>query len=87
MRSLGATHLIMLLVFVVLVLDSRRLRDLARRRRESRLGIPAGGNPDRVGLTLRQIQMRTHVDWQDGGAGREAPEVLPADESDGARAA
>ena len=85
---LGAAQLIMLLVVVVLVLDSRRLRALTRRaRRDSQIGIPAGGNPDRVGLTLREIQMRTHVDWQDGGIGWEGPEVLPADESDGAMAA
>ncbi|MGH9008321.1 MAG: hypothetical protein ACRDYF_00565, partial [Acidimicrobiia bacterium] len=87
MRSLGAAHLIMLLVFVVLVLDSRRLHALARStgraRRDSQSGIPAGANPDQVGLPLRQIQMRIHVDWQDGGIGWEGPEVLPADEFDG----
>ncbi len=81
----GAAQLIMLLVVVVLVLDSRRLRALTRRARRD--SIPAGGNPDRVGLTIRQIQMRTHVDWEDGGAGWEGPEILPADESDAARAA
>lgn len=63
MRSLGAAQLMILLVFVVLVLDSRRLRALTRRARRD--SIPPGGNPDRVGLTLRQIQMRTHVDGQD----------------------
>jgi hypothetical protein len=61
-----------LLVFVALVLDSRRLRDLVRSkgwpRRDARPGIPAGANPDQVGLTLRQIQMRIPVDRQDGGA-------------------
>ena len=70
MRSLGAV--LLLLAFVVLVLDSRRLRALVRSkgwpRRDSQAGIPAGDNPDRVGLTLRQIQMRIPVDRQDGGA-------------------
>ena len=69
MRSLGAV--LLLLTFVVLVLDSRRLRSLVRSkggpRREPQAGIPAG-DPDRVGLTLRQIQMRIPVDRQDGGA-------------------
>jgi len=70
MRSLGAV--LLLLTFVVLVLDSRRLRALVRSkgwpRRDPQAGIPAGANPDRVGLTLRQIQMRIPVDRQDGGA-------------------
>ena len=70
MRSLGAMFI--LLVFVVLVLDSRRVRALVRAkggsRRASRPGIPAGANPDQVGLPLRQIQMRIPVDRQDGGA-------------------
>ncbi len=70
MRSLGA--ILILLTFVVLVLDSRRFRALVRSkggpRRASQAGIPAGANPDQVGLTLRQIQMRIPVDRQDGGA-------------------
>ena len=69
MRSLGAV--LLLLTFVVLVLDSRRRRSRVRSkggpRREPQAGIPAG-DPDRVGLTLRQIQMRIPVDRQDGGA-------------------
>ena len=83
MRSLGATHLVLLLLFVGLLLDSRRFHALARvtgrARRDSGAGIPAG-DPDRVGLTLRQIQMRTYVDWEDGGLAWDGPEVLPADE-------
>lgn len=89
MRSLGAPHLLMLLVLVLLALDSRRLHTLARsstgrgRRDPARdQGIPAGANPDQVGLPLRQIQMRHHVDWEDGGAGWEGPEILPADGAD-----
>ena len=45
-------------------------------------GIPAGANPDQVGITLRQIQMRTNRDWQDGGFGWDGPEILPVVESD-----
>ena len=70
MRSLGAMFI--LLVFVVLVLDSRRVRALVRSkgasRRAAQPGIPAGANPDQVGLPLRQIQMRIPVDRQDDGA-------------------
>jgi hypothetical protein len=83
MRSLGFTHLLLLGAFVVLVFDSRRLHTLARwtgRGRQlftSGRGIPAGANPDQVGLPLRQIQMRANVDWQDGGVGWEGPEILP----------
>jgi hypothetical protein len=86
MRSLGVTHLLTLAGFVVLVLDSRRLNPLTRLQGRGRRmftpghGIPAGANPDQVGLPLRQIQMRVHVDWQDGGIGWEGPEILPADE-------
>jgi len=86
MQSLGAAHLLVLVVFVALVLDSRRLhaltRSAGRGRRESVSGhgIPPGANPDRVGLTLGQIQMRHHVDWLDGGIGWEGPEILPVDE-------
>ena len=87
MRSLGSTHLLMLAAFVVLVLDSRRFHALARltgrSRRDPRRaarGIPAGAHPDQVGLPLRQIQMRTNVDWQDGGIGWDGPEILPAEE-------
>ncbi|MCA1843841.1 MAG: hypothetical protein LC792_11785 [Actinobacteria bacterium] len=63
MQSLGITHFLVLAALVALVLDSRRLNGLARWRRGRRpftsgRGIPAGGDPDRVGLTLRQIQMR-----------------------------
>ena len=69
MRSLGAV--LLLLTFVGLVLDSRRLRALVRSkggsRRDPQAGIPPG-DPDRVGLTLRQIQMRIPVDRQDDGA-------------------
>ena len=91
MQSLGTADLLMLLVFVVLVLDSRRLHALARsagrgRRGTSGHGIPAGANPDQVGLPLRQIQMRNHVDWQDGGLGWDGPEILPVDEADEAPA-
>ena len=81
MRSLGVTHLLVLMALVALVLDSRRLNALTRTTRRGRRpftsgrGIPAGGDPDRVGLTLRQIQMRTHLDWQDGGTGRAGPEI------------
>lgn len=86
MQGLGAIPLVMLLVLVVLALDSRRLHALARSkvrdRRETQGGIPAGANPDQVGLPLRQIQMRIHVDWEDGGIGWEGPEILPADEFD-----
>jgi hypothetical protein len=88
MRSFGAVHLLVLVVLVVLALDSRRLHALARTtdrgRRDSVSGpgIPAGANPDQVGLPLRQIQMRTHVDWQDGGLGWAGPEILPVEEPD-----
>jgi hypothetical protein len=88
MQSLGAAHVVMLLVLVVLAFDSRRLhalaRSTARARRDPQPGIPPGANPDQVGLPLRQIQMRIHVDWQDGGIGWDGPEVLPADEVDDA---
>lgn len=88
MQTFGAADLLVLLVFVVLVLDSRRLRALARAKRRGRRsfttgpGIPPGANPDRAGLTLRDIQMRRHVDWEDGGLDREGPEILPAEEPD-----
>jgi len=91
MPSLGAAHVLVVLVFFGLVLDSRRLRSLAgrstgrrRRHRHGRgpSGIPAG-NLDRVGLPLRLVQMRINVDWQDGGAGWDGPEVLPGDDADG----
>jgi hypothetical protein len=86
MLSLGAGHLLVLVMFVALVLDSRRLhalaRSAARGRRDSTSGqrIPPGANPDRVGLPLGQIQMRHHVDWLDVGIGWEGPEILPVDE-------
>lgn len=88
MPSLGGAHLLVVVMLVVLVFDSRRLHGLARTVRGSDLdrGIPPGDNPDRVGLTLRQIQMRQHVDWQDGGIGWGGPEVLPVDEVDDAPA-
>jgi hypothetical protein len=85
MPSLGVTHLLVLVVLVVLVFDSRRLHGLTRSMVRSRhgfrpeRGIPPGANPDQVGLPLRQIQMRKHVDWQDGGIGWGGPEVLPVD--------
>ncbi|MEW6472890.1 MAG: hypothetical protein AB1679_11515 [Actinomycetota bacterium] len=87
MQSLGAADLLVLVVFVALVLDSRRLRALARSavggRRDSSAdrGIPPGANPDQAGLPLRQIQMRLQIDWEDGGAGWDGPEILPAHES------
>lgn len=83
-------HLLVLAVFVALLLDSRRLHALARSTGRARHvsarghGIPAGANPDQVGLPLRQIQMRLNVDWADGGLGWDGPEILPADDSDGA---
>lgn len=85
MPSLSGTHLLVLVVLVVLVFDSRRLRGLARSIRGSQpeRGMPPGANPNQVGITLRQIQMRKHVDWQDGGIGWDGPEVLPIDEADG----
>ena len=85
MRSLGAAHLLVFGLFVVLVLDSRRLHTLARssgrRRRDPlvRQGIPAGSHPEQVGIPLRLIQMRIHVDWQDGGLAWEGPEILEVD--------
>jgi hypothetical protein len=88
MESLGAAHLLVLVVLVVLVLDSRWLHALARSAGRGRRdtvsghGIPPGANPDRVGLTLGQIQMRHHVDWLDGGIGWDGPEILPVDEPD-----
>ncbi len=88
MRSLGLADLLVLLLFAVLVFDSRRLHALARSRGWSRRdstsgpGIPDGSNPDQVGLSLRHIQMRHHIDWQDGGLGREGPEILPVDADD-----
>lgn len=86
MPSLGAAHLLVILVLVVLALDSRRLHALARSTVRGRRvsvteqGIPPGANPDRVGLPLVQIQMRTNVDWQDGGIGWDGPEILPVEE-------
>ena len=70
MPSLSGTHLLVLAVLVVLVSDSRRLRGLARslRRSQPERGMPPGANPDRVGITLRQIQMRNRVD---PGTGRD----------------
>lgn len=85
MHSFGVAEVLVLLVFVLLILDSRRLHALAhgRSRREQPDGIPAGGNPDQVGLILRDIQMRRHVDWEDGAPGWEGlPEVLPVEEED-----
>lgn len=88
MRSLGAIPLILIVVLVALALDSRRLHALARStgrpRRQAPDPIPAGANPDKVGLTLRDIQMRINVDWQDGGMGWDGPEILPVDELDDA---
>jgi hypothetical protein len=88
MRSLGIANLLVLAAIVALVLDSRRFNALARSTGRGRRlftsgrGIPAGANPDQVGITLRQIQMRTNRDWQDGGYGWDGPEVLPAEESE-----
>jgi len=85
-QRLGA-HDLLVLMFVALVLDSRRFRalvrlvDRGRRRSTKEGGIPPGADPTRVGLPLRQIQMRNHVDWQDGGIGWDGPEVLPVDDS------
>jgi hypothetical protein len=87
MRSLGIANLLVLAAIVALVLDSRRFNALARSTGRGRRlftsgrGIPAGANPDQVGITLRQIQMRTNRDWQDGGYGWDGPEVPPAEES------
>ena len=84
----GAAHLLVLVVFVGLALDSRRLHGLARSRGRgrrdaiSRQEIPPGADADRVGLPLSQIQMRHRVDWQDGGRGWEGPEILPVAEPD-----
>ena len=91
MRSLGVIDLLVFAMFVALVLDSRRLNELARstgrgrRLFTSERGIPAGANPDQVGITLRQVQMRTNRDWEDGGFGWEGPEILPVEESDAIR--
>lgn len=80
--------LLLLLAFVALLLDSRRVRALARstvgalRGTGAHRGIPAGADPDRVGITLRQIQMRAHVDWEDGGVGWDGPEILPVEDPD-----
>ena len=41
-------------------------------------------NPDQVGLPLRQIQLRHHVDWRDGRMGWAGPEILPVDAPDDA---
>jgi hypothetical protein len=68
MRSFGVTQFLVLALFVVLLLDSRRLNVVSRltgrgrRGFTSGRGIPPGANPDQVGLTLRQIQMRPHRD-------------------------
>ncbi len=86
MHSLGGTHLLVLLLVAVLLLDSRRLRALAastaahRRDAAGGDGIPAGVNGEKVGLPLGQIQMRIHVDWEDGGIGWDGPEILPVDD-------
>lgn len=86
MQRFGGADLFVLLAFVALLLDSRRLHALtrstgrSRRRSISERRIPAGADPEQVGLPLRQIQMRHHVDWQDGGIGWEGPEVLEPDE-------
>ncbi len=87
MHSFGGIHLLVLALFVVLVLDSRRLRAVVGSAgRDQRAaagggpGIPSGVDGDRVGLPLAQIQMRIHIDWEDGGIGWDGPEILPADE-------
>ncbi len=86
MHSFGGTHLLVLALVVVLVFDSRRLRTVVgsasphRRGAAGGAGIPAGVNGDKVGLPLRQVQMRIHVDWEDGGIGWDGPEILPADD-------
>jgi hypothetical protein len=90
MKRLSAPDLLVFVAFLALVLDSRRFRALARstgqdrRRSVSGRGIPAGASPEQVGLPLRQIQMRIHVDWQDGGIGWQGPEVLPVNEPEDA---
>src|SRR5438874_4081864 len=67
MQRLGTPDLLVLFMFVALVLDSRRFHaflrsaDRGRRRSTTGGGIPAGADPTRVGLPLRQIQMRNHV--------------------------
>ena len=81
MRSFGITPFLVLVLFVALVFDSRRLNALTRltgrgrRGFTSGRGIPPGANPDQVGLTLRQIQMRAHRDRSDGGIGRKGRET------------
>ena len=72
MRSLGVTQLLVLILVLGVVIDLRRFnarpRVTGRRRRgfTSGRGIPAGADPDQVGLPLRQIQMRTHSRRRDG---------------------
>jgi hypothetical protein len=86
MRRVGPADLLVLLGFVALLLDSRRFLSLARWRGGGRRrpgdggGMPAGARPDQIGLPLGQIQMRHHVDWQDGGIGWDGPEILPGDD-------
>ena len=71
MRSLAVTQLLVLILVAGVVIDLRRFNALARRAPRRRRGftsgrgIPAGANPDQVGLTLRQIQMRTPRRRQD----------------------
>ncbi|HET9772150.1 MAG TPA: hypothetical protein VFS16_14755 [Acidimicrobiia bacterium] len=75
--------LLVLIMFVLLVLDSRRLRSLASgrcRRDVAGTGIPAGSASDQVGLTLGRIQLREFVDGSDGGARWPDLEVLCDDD-------
>ncbi len=85
MPSPSPADLLVLVVFVLLVLDSRRLRALAGSRRARRdpavaTGIPTGAGSDQLGLTLRRIQIRRLVDGEDGGTRWPDLEVLPADD-------
>jgi hypothetical protein len=84
MQSPSAAHLLVLVLFVLLVLDSRRLRSLAagRHRRDvaGGTGIPGGSASDQVGLTLGRIQLRQFVDGDDGGTRWPELEILPIDE-------
>ena len=73
MRGFAVTQLLVLILVAGVVIDLRRFKAMSRRSTPRRprgftsgWGIPAGANPDQVGLTLRQIQMRTHSRRHDG---------------------
>ena len=75
MRSLSVTPLLVLILVAGVVIDLRRFKALPRvtgRRRQRFISAPgnhAGAEPDKVGLTLRQIQMRTHSRRHDRSEG------------------